>query len=348
MLLDRIGKRRWLNSVLRGRRHNQNSLEQKGRDRADFFYIKAPEIIEIYDAEGQANHFLETMVFLNKIRTGFLKDNAVLDFRKTKHVSAAALIMLYAEIENCKRQKRARILYPKEQEKVKKSLQLTNIHKLVKASPISYEHLDEMEHIPIVSSKGADFQEEIIDHIQKRIYSDKLSPELEHKYGDAVSETIYNVQMHAYLDDGAEDKWWLLCSVVEDRLYLAIYDLGVGIPNTVVKRSRFKDVISKLLPSVYLKDVGQMTKQDLGRAGVTEAKLIDISMQGDVSGTREAKHGQGSKSIKALVESFSDGKLHIFSGKGLFKMSGEDCKVELFDLSAPVKGTLIQWSMDLR
>lgn len=346
-LLNRIGRRRWIRSLLRRRKYIKTHLEQAGQDAPDYYYIKAPDVVEVYDADGKADHFNKTVKFLQAVESGFHKDNAVLDFRKTKHVSAAALLMLYATIESCKRTTRSKILYPKKYERVKKVLHIANIDRLVQKSAISYNTLAEKEHIPVVSSRGAEYQEEIVDHIQKRIYSDKLDPELEHKYGDAVSETINNVQMHAYTMGGSGGPWWLLCSVVGKRLYLAIYDLGVGIPKTVVERAWINDMISKVYPSIYLGNTAAERKINISKSGVTDKELISYSMMADVSGTKSQKHGQGSKSIKALVESFSDGKLLIFSGKGLYKMTGDDCKIELFDLPIPVKGTLIQWSMDL-
>ncbi len=344
-LRDLIGKKRWRASLSRRRHFKRDNLENTGRDRPDSFYIKAPDIIEIYDADDEdAKNFKKTMTFFNKVKTGFVKDNVVLDFRKTRHVSAAAMLMLYAIIESSKKPGRSKILYPKNYELVKKVLQIANIDKIVRGSNISYNDLSERSHIPVISSQGSKYQEEIIDHIQKRIYSDKLTPELEYKYGDAVSETIYNVKMHAYETGNENKQWWLLCSVVDNRLFLAIYDLGVGIPNTVVERDWFSDIISRIHPKIYFDKKLTGKRFRLNKNGVTDKDLIQYSMMADISATKESKHGQGSKSIKALVEGFSDGKLHIFSGKGLYKMTGDECKVELFDLATPVRGTLIQWS----
>ncbi|MEM8068101.1 hypothetical protein Q4Q68_19585, partial [Morganella morganii] len=76
---------------------------------------------------------------------------------------------------------------------------------------------------------------------------------------------------------------------------------------------------------------------------VSDAKKIAVSMADDVTGTGQTKHGQGSKSIKALVNKNELGKLWIYSNLGLYKIN--EGKAEVIDLPARIEGTLIQWNI---
>jgi len=210
--------------------------------------------------------------------------------------------------------------------------------------------------MPIISSVGSEMMEEIIDYIQNKIYNDQMSPDTEHVYGDAVSETINNVRLHAYPNSKLQDKkWWLMCSVLGKKLYLAIYDTGVGIPKTVIDRPWFVSAVQITHPQEYASILEQhpgfeKEKPLLLRlipTKISDEQLIMISMQGDVSGTKQDKHGQGSKSIMALVGDTADGVLWVFSNGGLYKFNQADKKPEMYKLPKEFPGTLVQWNIEL-
>ncbi|PCQ28361.1 hypothetical protein CQA29_20585 [Klebsiella pneumoniae] len=77
---------------------------------------------------------------------------------------------------------------------------------------------------------------------------------------------------------------------------------------------------------------------------VSDAVKIAISMIGDVTGTANDKHGQGSKSIKALVLNNEHGNLWIYSNLGMFKLSNQKGD-KINELTHKVPGTLIQWNI---
>ena len=79
---------------------------------------------------------------------------------------------------------------------------------------------------------------------------------------------------------------------------------------------------------------------------LSDAESVMLSMMSDVSSTHQDKHGQGSKSIKALVDDNEQGKLWIFSNKGL--LVKESAKAgNLIELPSSIDGTLIQWNIKL-
>ncbi|MCY1305540.1 hypothetical protein D9M70_553500 [compost metagenome] len=173
-------------------------------------------------------------------------------------------------------------------------------------------------------------------------------------YGDAVSETINNVGLHAYPGRPSEEKrWWVMCNTFGRKLYLAIYDCGVGIPKTVVEQPWFFPLLKFADPDKYK----QFTEEfpELESSGyqifvpkhIPDERLIYYSMQNDVSGTKQEKHGQGSKSIKALVNDTEDGLLWVFSNHGLYTFSAEDQKPGEARLKKKFPGTLVQWNIEI-
>ncbi|MFT4929849.1 MAG: hypothetical protein ACI8WB_005984, partial [Phenylobacterium sp.] len=57
--------------------------------------------------------------------------------------------------------------------------------------------------------------------------------------------------------------------------------------------------------------------------------------------------GQGSKSIRALVDNTDGGKLWVFSHQGLYHAEHGMLQPELFRLTTKLAGTLVQWNITL-
>lgn len=317
--------------------------------------ITAPDSISIYEFEGRDANYYTTLVFLDQLRSRFKIKRCLVDFSRTKKISAAALVVVYAAIEIASfgRAGKADVVLSKLSPAVNESLKNSNLIKLIRGGQFSYA-LSDARDIPVISSVGKEQMEEIIDFIQNRIYNERMSADTEHVYADAVSETINNVRLHAYPGSpSGEKRWWLLCKTYGKKLYLAIYDNGVGIPKTVVERPWFLTAMQSTHPEEYGKLLSMVP--DLERSGVSvfvptvisDERLIYYSMQGDVTGTNKEKHGQGSKSIKALVNDTEDGKLWVFSNKGVYTFNAEGQEPGMAKLKKRFPGTLVQWNIEL-
>lgn len=320
-------------------------------------FIEAPEYISIYEFDGRHAPYYKTMEFLEKVKSRYKVSDCFLDFSRTKKISAAALVVVYAAIEmaGVGRSGSSGVILSKKSPAVNEALRTSNILKLINGYEFTYA-LDSARSMPIISSVGNDQMEEIIDFIQRRIFKDQMSPDTEHVYGDAVSETINNVRLHAYPNASPEEKrWWLMCSTFGRQLYLAIYDCGVGIPATVVDQPWFFPLLKYTAPEVYEDLVARIPELRSESVSIFSPKTITIpderliyySMQNDVSGTKQEKHGQGSKSIKALVNDTDDGLLWVFSNKGLYTFSAEDQKPGEAKLKKRFPGTLVQWNIEI-
>lgn len=355
---QRVCYSRWLNEIKRkGKKYIPGKVRYRpvvlGKE-----YIAAPEIISIYEinsAKGRSSPYYQTISFLKDIEKRFKVKDCVVDFSRTERISAAALVVVYAAIElaGSGRAGSADLVFSRKSPGVNSVIKASNLQRLIRGSVITYA-LDSVRTMPIISSVGSEQMEEVVDFIQRRIYKDAMTPETEHVYGDAVSETINNVRLHAYPGCAPDEKrWWLMCHTFGKKLYLAIYDNGVGIPKTVVERPWFLAAMKTVQPEEYRKLLE--IEPELEKNGVSlfiptiipDERLIHYSMQGDVSGTKKDKHGQGSKSIKALVNDTDDGLLWVFSNFGLYTFSADNQTPSASKLKAKFPGTLVQWNIEL-
>lgn len=315
--------------------------------------IVAPVELSVYSPEEDS--FKETLSFIDYIKNKYDPRKDTIDFSKTEGTTAAALILLYSVLEQSIDDYDGEARFVKSlNAKVNAHLKRSNIIKLLKNSEIFYS-LEKAEFIPIVSSVDSDYTDEVAKHIKHNYFKDEWSEEesaeREWVLGSAIHETVDNVRTHAYPKyDNDDKKWWLSCDVIEDEIFLAIYDLGVGIPKTVHEQEWFESVLRNTRPAVY--EVIKKIKNkkpfiDKVRNKLSDAELIAISMLDDYSGTGKQKHGQGSKSIKNLVHDTDNGMLWVYSGRGLYKFCNEVSKPTLSSLPRAIPGTLIQWNIKL-
>ncbi|WP_157033111.1 hypothetical protein [Halomonas sp. S2151] len=317
--------------------------------------INAPEKLSIY-APG-TGAFEDTVNFIEEIRNEFGPKKKVVDFSLTETMTAAAMAIVYCELELARGSERfkGKIVWSKSS-RVNKMIKKTGISKLIFGSSLNFD-IETIEDLPIISSQDTDLLEEVCDHMLKEYDGEGLDEKeyavREARLSSAVFETVDNVCFHAYPRDSDEPKrWWLCCDVFGDTLYLAIYDNGVGIPSTVQSHKWFLDILERERPEVFEEAerniaVSSNSVSKIVFNKVNDADLIYISMLDDFTETKEKKHGQGSKSIKALVNESEGGKLWVFSGRGMYKFERDEEHPELKRLSHKIPGTLVQWNINL-
>lgn len=317
--------------------------------------IHAPAKISIYDADKPSKEaFIETLDFKEQIKKHINNQNCILDFSQTEHITVAAMLVIFSELQtllNVKKYKTV-IGWSRKSSAVNSMLRRTGLKKLLRTGD-SIHNFSSLRNLPIVNGVGSQHYDDIVDYIINKYFNKNINPDTEYLISDAVSETINNVGRHAYPSESHENKpWWLMCDVIGNQLYLAIYDRGVGIPKTVVEKKWFLASLEETYP-----DLHQEYREMFGdEQGILEfftvkkykdAELIYLSMLGDVSGTKQSKHGQGSKSFKALVNDTDGGKLWVYSSKGLYKFEDHDSKPQVYKLPKNVGGTLNQWNISI-
>ncbi|WP_163001133.1 ATP-binding protein [Pseudomonas viridiflava] len=352
----RRGQIRWKNALARKYKTYDPYRYTPERIVSGKLVITAPVKISIYDfSENKTKcQYFQTLKFIQLIKNNFTKRDCILDFSSTYRVSAAALVVIYAAIETAynTRPGQSEIVFSRKSDIVNRTLRNMNIHNLIQGNEIDYK-LNQIKILPIISSVGKKHMEKIIDFIQLKVLKTS-EPTLEYVYADAISETINNVELHAYPnEEPSARRWWLVCNTMRNQLFLAIYDNGIGIPKTVVSRKWFIPSLQSTHPKIYARLIEEFPEDQangftkLGRTVIPDERLIHISMKGDVTGTNEDKHGQGSKSIMALVGDTPKGKLWVFSNSGLYTYFQSDNLPAEKKLPRKFPGTLIQWNIKL-
>ncbi|WP_462174703.1 hypothetical protein [Pseudoalteromonas gelatinilytica] len=316
----------------KGKKYNPNK-EKKIRV-LGYEYLLMPKKVDLYSE----SNYQATTDFVNKMLSRACSTAIMLDFEQTEHITAAALLYLYSRIDHCLSEN------PKARIRIKADSLRGIIKETVMKSGLFARTLNRTDQVEdngnsrIVkgTAEGEEF-EEVIDHIVKHIYKVE-GTEAERQVGAAVSESVGNVKLHAYpreQDNTAPFKpWWILYSVIDGVLYLAIYDIGVGIPETIHSRNWIRDIVDKT-PDLLRK-----------LSSSRDVDHISVAMEAGKTQTKEKKHGKGSKSIRALVDATPNGMLRVFSNKGLYQI-GVDAEPELIEHGISVGGTLIQWNIKI-
>ncbi len=333
----------------KGRKYNPNKPLKK-----DHLFgkkvITAPNALTLYDGDTP---YENTIKFIESIKNHFGKEECIIDFTKTTQFKAAAMLIVYAAFDNARKNGdyKSRILWSAKPA-IKRAIKESNLPKVITRQSIKYDFKN-MKKLPIITGIGKQNMDDVVDHIQEKFYQDEMSATIEFRYGDAVSETINNVRLHAHpYKDDSEKRWWITSSVLNGQLFLAIYDRGVGIPKTVTTKAWLLSSIKAEFPAAY-KELTQLDPKDgiLKHipSKLTDARLIYLSMQEDISGTKIKKHGQGSKSIRALVNETEDGVLWVFSNNGLYTIdNSKDKTPQMRSLPVKFPGTLIQWNIKIQ
>jgi hypothetical protein len=277
-----------------------------------------------------------TLDFISHIKKLSKNKPVMLSFESTEVITAAALLLLYSTLDLLKqseKHKNVRINTSSVKGTNKVALARSGIIDLTlnRSSNVDIQS----QTLPVIkgTAMGEEF-EQVIDHVKFQVFDNKWSAEEENTFGAAVSETVGNVKLHAFPFETEEKPWWVLCKVIEDDLFLAIYDSGVGIPSTILQTTWIKKVVE---------NTPRLTKMVLNK---TDADLILLSMQLGQTSTKEKKHGKGSKSINALVDENPNGTLWVFSNSGVYCKSNGEIETQNFNNS--INGTLVQWNIKLK
>jgi hypothetical protein len=148
-----------------------------------------------------------------------------------------------------------------------------------------------------------------------------------------VAEATTNVAHHAYEDERSdnlphydEQRWWMFCREADEHLYVAVCDLGIGIPRSLPTRFG-RETVDKMLEVMG------------GR--VTDGKMIRAAIEIARTRTDKKGRGKGLGDLKRVVDEIDRSRLYIFSNKGLVEYWGGQERVRSFNRS--ILGTLIVW-----
>lgn len=151
----------------------------------------------------------------------------------------------------------------------------------------------------------------------------------------ALSEAMLNVKQHAYPLEQPVKPWWVTASILENVIYIAFCDRGLGMPATIPK-SFGEQILS----------FGSLLNRD--------ADLIQAIMHHTRSSVADrGGRGYGTKDIQQLVRDPEFcGKLTVVSGAGFYSLDlTEDCSSPNetgLNLSTQLKGTALLWIIPIQ
>jgi len=182
-------------------------------------------------------------------------------------------------------------------------------------------------------------------------YRDNTQAELPDELFLVLTEGLSNVCHHAYPSDceieAKHRKWWLFARLDEpsfDRsgsIYIAIYDLGVGIPGTLRSKLKVGEIaLNALDKASELVGLSEGTRLD--------QRLLKTAIENPRTQTGQAHRGKGLPEMREFAASTDGGRLHIVSGQAQYSMHGgkPDGQLQGFDEKFP--GTLLLWNLPLK
>lgn len=286
-------------------------------------------------------------------------EELVISFAYCKELKAAAQVVISAKIEMLLREKNINVTVRKSQKSsfVNAHLEKCGFFSLCEQK-CTTNQFDGDNVLLMVSSQDKHEIDRITDFVIEQAYGEHPSPEQEKLIGAAIGEAHYNVILHAYKNLSTDKRWWLRCSIIDDELYLIIYDNGIGFAQSLDEKNanftdnNWVDILQNFINQLGIKsDVSHLSNAEaFSYFQNKQSQLIYIAMterQTGMEGELSVGHGRGSKSIKALVNEHSDGKLWVFSHYGKYVYSNEAKPPLLYDHKQSLNGTLIQWNIKL-
>lgn len=153
---------------------------------------------------------------------------------------------------------------------------------------------------------------------------------------DCMSEAVTNTRKHAYPSgiDKELNRWWMFSQASEGVLTVAICDLGIGIPSSLLNKPEMRDYVRRLRHTFS--------------PGKLHTKLIEVAVSSNRSSTGLAYRGKGLPQMLDFIRSGTTGGFRVQSSHGLYSYSAEEKKTISQTKRQPIRGTLVQWTLSLK
>jgi hypothetical protein len=169
---------------------------------------------------------------------------------------------------------------------------------------------------------------------------------------DVLTEALTNVRHHAYpsSDSTPEElrRWWIFSRYVEPEndnpgvLFIAVYDLGVGIQNSMRSKLRKGEIALEATDELLGWSGWKGSKKKLERL------LLERAVEHNRSRTGLSFRGNGLPEMKDFVLHTTTGRLYIVSGHGQYSCVAVNGSSACVGCDDQMPGTLILWSIPLQ
>lgn len=303
--------------------------------RPDQLRLIAPTVFDIEDKKNRRR----LTRFLEDLRGHFSRHAAkrlLIDFQRTQRFVAAGTLLFYAEL--CRLVEyspgtQVRCNEP-QNERAKQVLQQIGVygichhpfhgrttHRDVVHWRVARGHMvDASKYAEAIEAHEGGLAEPLVNGIYR-----------------GLAEAMTNVCQHAYIgrrDDGLDHDgprdWWVFSQAKDGYLYVALCDLGVGIPGTLPTTN----------PTLYdkLKALIGIAPQD--------GDCIAAAIEDSCSRTGKPERGKGLGDIIRAVAGAPRGRAMVFSNRGWYTLNdGSEASGNHRD---SILGTLIAWSVPIQ
>lgn len=309
--------------------------------------VVIPDKLNLFNRRGRESLY----IFLRQLAEIPASCKVFIDFSNVSEVKVSAVLVLFAHLEiMLQGQESRRIFWKKPSDiLIDSGLSELGIWALLGES---YTPVDGAIRICSVSSEENQSNErkslrDAIMYAKDSIafhQDSNLTEDVDDVVFAAISESFTNVWQHAYAEDLGRKyrtlndmpsvrKWWIALRHINGQLFMAVYDVGVGIPFSTRKKEWYTS-----LKQDVLEMIGGVSADNQDIVTALEYGNSRYNVQG---------RGNGLPAMKKFVEINPDGVLRIMSGKGMYIYRSQTNKESSDDLEFSFPGTLVQWNVAL-
>lgn len=251
-----------------------------------------------------------------------------LDLRGVKELMPCGTLLFRARLDMWTTQNEGLLSasYPNDDvvEQLFQHIGVTDVLKLRPRKIVDHDHV-KYWHYHCGSKMDASIYRELVLSLKGRI--DHPERDL---FADCLNEAVYNTVNHAYafeapgLPEAASRKWWMFSQVKSGRLFVAIYDSGVTIPASLLRRPEWRDY---------------------ARLRNRDGQLVEAAANSPRTSTKLAHRGKGLPEMLEFTRKLSRGGLTIASRRGVFAYDAAAQKPRRLKLSPALPGTLVLWEL---
>lgn len=311
------------------------------------YTVTTPTELTSFSKQGRHDLY----VLLRQINEIPEKSKLLLDFRSLIKFKISAVLVLFAHLEiRTESRPRTRVLWhPPYDAITNEKLASLGFWEMmggdykaeedsIKICSISHQQKENDDKRPL---------KEAIHYAEKAIASygvNNSDDETDQALFAAVSESFSNVWQHAYTEDINKkhstlcvalkaQKWWIALQHLDSQLFIAVYDVGIGIPASTRKKEWYTSLTGEIISVL-----GGLS---------ADSSDIQTALEYGKSRFKVQGRGNGLPAVKRFVEINPDGQLQIMSGKSLYRFRSKDKFTKWTDLDNCFPGTLIQWNIAL-
>jgi hypothetical protein len=299
--------------------------------------IQKPLVFQLPKTLSISKNPKDTLKFFDDFRNAALpkKRPIQVEFKTMQHTDPSTLLVLASELDRWRRIHDLK-LRPIEIEKwnpvIRKYLYQKGLFNLLDVT--GYEFLaenklpTEYNHLPFYFGETLDGK--LADDFANRV--EKTFGNIENKtfFYDALTEAMQNVGHHAYprkKTHQIENGYWMSAShdTQNNALYVAFYDQGIGIPNTLPESKLWNQVTSYLTGRNY-----------------DDVSLIEAVVTTRKTSKSSNERGHGFSDLFEFAKLAKYGHLRVVSGRGDY-ISYSDNTQKSVSMTLPLGGTLVEW-----